>query len=352
MNDLGIYGGWLTVNRFCNFRCGWCYAIGSAFKPEDNMPLDMAKKLIDLMHAVGIKSAVLIGGETLFWPHLFSIATYLKSLGMESTAVTNGWLLGFEKFRRKVNESDITALAISLKAGNRQQYIDLTRFDGYDKVLEGLRETRSWEHIRIETSVVINTRVIRNIDEVVKVAFENGAKSINISLCGPIISGKLFDSQYMPDPQEIVSTVVSKYPIIDGESGGQFSIEESLPACLWPPEFLAALEAKNQVSFGCHFKTRSGLLFDRRGNVLACNHLFDYPLGQFGVDFNDLDSFSVFWNKPEIDAFYDKMLEYPARACIQCRSFDKCGGGCPLYWLVREPDSVIPLGGEYERKFA
>ena len=53
MCDLGIYGGWLTVNRFCNMRCAWCYAAGAAFKPEDSMPLDMSKRLVDLMHEVG-----------------------------------------------------------------------------------------------------------------------------------------------------------------------------------------------------------------------------------------------------------------------------------------------------------
>ena len=89
---MDIYGGWLTVNRYCNFRCRWCYATGTAFKAEDNMPFSMAKSLIDLMHELGVSNVVLIGGETLFWRHLFESATYLKSLGMTSAVVTNGWL--------------------------------------------------------------------------------------------------------------------------------------------------------------------------------------------------------------------------------------------------------------------
>lgn len=344
MQNLGIYGGWLTVNRYCNFRCPWCYALGAAFKPEDNMPLELAKSLIDLMHSLGIKDVVLIGGETLFWPYLFEIATYLKSLGMTSTVVTNGWLLGAKKFRDRIERSDITSLNISLKAASRQQYKDLTRFDGFDMVAEGLRAVSKWQHIRVETSFVISTAVIGNIVEMVKLAFDNGAGGLNISTCGPSINSGTFGSQFMPEPMAIVSAMVAAYERIHAISGDQFSLEGTLPACLWPQDLLATMEDRGQISFGCHFKTRSGLLFDRWGRVLSCNHLFDYPLGQFGVDFTDLTTFATFWAKPELAAFYAKMLEYPAQACISCTSFDKCGGGCPLMWFVHDPELVISQG--------
>lgn len=345
MDDLGIRGGWLTVNRFCNFRCRWCYALGTSFKPEDNMPLDMAISLIDLMHSLGVQNVVLIGGETLFWRHLFPVATYIKSLGMTSAVVTNGWLLGHERFRRKVERSDITSINISVKAGNKQQYIELARFDGYDRVAEAIRETSIWSHIGVSTSTVISTAVLHNLDEVVRFAFANGARSMNMSVCGPAISNGEFDTQYVPEIPAMVDSFVSHYPAMNEVSGGNISIEASLPACVWPKDFLATMEDRDQITYGCHFKTRSGVLFDRWGKIIPCNHLFDYPLGQFGVDFTDTEGFATLWNNPEVLEFYDKMIAYPASACIKCGSFDKCGGGCPLNWFVREPESVIPAGG-------
>lgn len=349
MTNLGIYGAWLTVNRYCNFRCKWCYATGTKFKSEDNMPLEMAVKLIDLLHEIGVKNVILIGGETLFWPHLFEVATYLKSLDMSSSVVTNGWLLGFEKFRNKVEKSDISSLSISLKAANRQQYLDVTGFDGFEKVRDGLREVNKWEHIQTETSVVINTEVIDNIEDVVRLAFENGSKSINISLCGPIITEGSFNSNFMPSPWKIVEVLTEKYEIINSISKGSFSIEQSLPACLWPPDILKIMEERNQVSYGCHFKERSGLIIDRWGNIIPCNHLHEYPIGQYGTSFKDLESFERFWKDPDLDKVYRSMLAYPSKPCITCSVFDKCGGGCPLYWLVRDPDLVIPEGGSYEK---
>jgi radical SAM protein with 4Fe4S-binding SPASM domain len=344
MSELGIFGGWLTVNRFCNFRCGWCYAAGTKFKSTDNMPWSMAKNLIDLMYAIGVHNVILIGGETLFWPHLFTAVSYLKSLGMSSTVVTNGWLLGFKKFRDRVQTSDISELSISLKAGNRQQYLELTGFDGFEKVFEGLREVSQWDHMQVETSMVINKPVLSNFEEIADVAFSNGAKALSISMCGPSISNGDFDSRFMPEPMAIVSAVIEKYELLNTLSNGHFSIEGTLPACLWPKDFLEKLEQKGQISYGCHFKTRTGVIFDRWGNIIHCNHLFDYPMGQFGVDFNDVDSFASLWNNLIVNDFYDIMLAYPANACIVCNAFDKCGGGCPLNWFVRDPELVIPKG--------
>lgn len=344
MTDLGISGGWLTVNRFCNFRCKWCYAMGTTFKSEDNMPFEMAKNLIDLMHQIGVHNVILIGGETLFWPHLFPVASYLKSLGMTSAVVTNGWLLGFEKFRNRVKKSDITSLNISLKGGNRQQYIDLTRFDGFETTIEGLREVNKWQHIDTGISTVISTETLSNLDEITRVAFSNGAKFINFSTCGPMVNRGSFDSQYVPEPVDVVNAFVAEYETINTLTDGRFSIEGTLPTCLWPPDLLRTLEERGQISYGCHFKTRSGVLFDRWGSIIPCNHLYDYPLGTFGVDFTDLESFKSVWNHPQINAFYGKMLAYPTTRCVTCCSFDKCGGGCPLNWFIREPDSVIPIG--------
>lgn len=46
---------WLTVNRACNLRCKWCYAQETGLKKENDMPLKMAKDLVDICSDIGIK---------------------------------------------------------------------------------------------------------------------------------------------------------------------------------------------------------------------------------------------------------------------------------------------------------
>lgn len=342
---MDIHGGWLTVNRFCNMRCRWCYATGTAFRPEDNMPLNMAKSLVDLMYDLGVGNVVLIGGETLFWKHLFEVATYIKSRGMESTVVTNGWLLGQERFRERVRSSDITAINISLKGGNRQQYIDLTGFDGFEKTLEGLREVAGWGKPEVSVSTVISRETLNNLHEIAAIAFENGTPAMSFSICNPAFSNGTMDTQHLLHPQEVVNAFMAQYEAINRVSGGHFALEGSVPACLWSQDFLRTMEEKRQVAYGCHFKNRSGVIFDRWGKVIPCNILYEYPIGQYGVDFTDVESFQNMWERPQLTAFYNKMLSYPATACVKCDEFVKCGGGCPLNWFVRKPEDTIPTGG-------
>lgn len=343
---MDIHGGWLTVNRYCNFRCRWCYATGTAFKAEDNMPFSMAKSLIDLMHELGVSNVVLIGGETLFWRHLFESATYLKSLGMTSAVVTNGWLLGNERFRERVRLSDITSLSISLKGGSRKQYAELTGFDGFDQVVDGIREVTKWTHIGTGVSTVISTATVGNIKELAQVAFGAGATHMSYTMCNPALIDGMFDGKFMPDPTDVVQAFTDNYEEIQCISGGNFTIEATLPTCLWSPNLVALMESRQQLSYGCHFKSRSGVVFDRWGKLIPCNHLYDYPMGQYGVDFTDRTGFERLWEQPDLVAFYNKMLAYPAKACISCTAFNKCGGGCPLDWFVREPETVILTGGE------
>lgn len=42
--NLNLTGMWLTVNRFCNFRCPWCYAKSTKYNKNGDMPLELAKK--------------------------------------------------------------------------------------------------------------------------------------------------------------------------------------------------------------------------------------------------------------------------------------------------------------------
>ena len=346
MKSLRISGGWLTVNRFCNFKCGWCYAKGTRYRPRDDMSWKLARNLVDLMAAIGIQNVILIGGETLFWPHLFDLAEYIAHLEMESTVVTNGWLLGSESFRARLATSKIRQVNISLKGASREQYITLTGVDCFERVCDGIYQTSQITDMSINASVVLSKALLGKMPEVATVAAESGAGHLLITHCGPsIYPSEGYDDTYMPEPTEFVADLVSSYREVNSTMRGSFTIEMGVPRCLWPEEDLRFLEGGHHLSYSCHFKKRGGLIFDGQGRVLPCNHLHGYPLGSFEKDFTDLGSFIEFWNKPEWEDFYAKMISYPSTKCVRCDSFVDCGGGCPLLWLVRNPREVIEKGG-------
>lgn len=49
--------GWLNVNRACNMRCEWCYAKGTEYSAGDEMSLDLAIRLVEMMRSTGVKTS-------------------------------------------------------------------------------------------------------------------------------------------------------------------------------------------------------------------------------------------------------------------------------------------------------
>ena len=341
MKKIKLYGSWLTVNRYCNFKCLWCYAKETGYRKKDEMELDLAKNLIDLEKKLEIRDVIFVGGEPTFWKYLFETNDYVKKKKMSSCLVTNGFLFSNKRFMEKIAKSPFDSISVSLKAGDAIQHKKLTDSDTFEKVLSGLRNLRK-NNYKFGVSITLNPLVANNLDEVIKIAIDNGAKDVGIEFCTPAFKKNIPYQDYMMNPDEIVKCILHHYQTIDRYTKGKLIIQQSLPFCLWPSDFLNTLKKKNQIVAGCHVLRKEGLIFDPQGRLIPCNVLCDCALGQYGVDFNDVKSFLSFWAKPEIAGFYKQIIAYPSHQCIGCSQYEECGGGYPLQWFVFKPKEIIP----------
>ena len=208
--DVKITGSWLTVNRACNFRCKWCYAEGTNYNREDDMSLELAKKLVNFQAELGVEDVILIGGEPTLWPHLFEIIELISQKGMKSALVTNGLLLANEKYLQKLKASSIGGITLSLKSGNKDQHKEIAGSSEFDKVVKAVKSISELD-IPTNVAVTINSLVFNNIDEIVKVAAGNGAKSITLDFCTTTFLDGQPQKGYMPNPRDIVTEIVKKY---------------------------------------------------------------------------------------------------------------------------------------------
>jgi radical SAM protein with 4Fe4S-binding SPASM domain len=336
-----VEGSWLNVNRACNLRCEWCYAAGSGFRREENMSLDLALKLIDLKYDLGVRNIIILGGEPLIYNHLYEILDYCKEKGIATMLVTNGVMFSNESVVEKIVEHTPDQISISLKAHNQQGYIDLTGRPAFNNVISGMHNLRMGE-VSFDVSVTYSTLVKDGLVEMSKIAFENGASNIVITFCTTVFIENQPLCTEKDSPLVIVKDIVSLYDKLNAVTEGNVVISQSLPFCIWPSEFLDLLVERNQLSYGCVTLQKSGVIFDPRGYVLACNSLHDIRLGQYGYDFIDRDSFCEFWESEKAKQVFDGLLTYPSISCIKCSKYDMCGGGCPLRWFVYNPRDIIP----------
>lgn len=325
---------WLTVNRGCNLRCKWCYAKGTEYIESDNMPVDLAKRLVDFSKEIGSKSITLIGGEPSIYPDILELINYINHKGLRSVLVTNGYKLSEMSFLNELKSQGLDMIGFSIKAANRQQQIDLTRRDCFDKIIKSMKNLQETSDIKFAYSTVISKDTVDNLDEFAKMVVENSpGKGLNFSFCNPSFGDQINDECVM-SREEIVDKVVNIFPKVSKILNNKAILQQSIPECFWPEDFLKDLREKNQISFGCHVMRRNGLIFDTEGKVLVCNNLPDFPIGVYGKDFDDKLDFDEYWNSKQITLIYDKFYEYPEIRCQSCEKYLKCAGGCGVKWFA------------------
>ncbi|MDD5115950.1 MAG: radical SAM protein [Candidatus Omnitrophica bacterium] len=80
----------IPMTGLCNLRCRMCSLNGSGAK---DLPIDKIKNIIDQAAGMGIKEAVLTGGEPFLRHDIFDILEYCRLKGMHWVITTNGTLI-------------------------------------------------------------------------------------------------------------------------------------------------------------------------------------------------------------------------------------------------------------------
>lgn len=331
---------WLTVNRNCNFRCKWCYAECSGFKPEDDMSLLLAKKIANLAHNAGIKHITVIGGEPTLWEPLFELNSYCKTLPIKIGMVTNACMFGDDSYWQKFLDSPFESMGISIKGITEQQFENTVGTKAlYQKTLIGLGRLLSYYPDRGVSVVYSNLVSPQEIEEIATTAHRMGAKSFQLSSCSVTLDNKDgFNDIYRTQIEQFVYGVMEIYPKLTEIYDGHVLIEPRLPLCVFPIDFLKTLISNKQLLNLCHVQNRSGLIFDTDGSLLPCNSMIGIKIGEYGKDFTTSEELLTFLNNTELRNNYKEMLRYPSEECIHCELNNLCRGGCIQNWLTLNPN--------------
>lgn len=330
---------WLTINRACNFRCLWCYAENTEYLKQDDMPIDLAKSLVDFVKSLGVKGVLLIGGEPTCYPYLFELLKYLKDNNMKSMLVTNGYKFYDKDYMKKIEESGLSSMGVSIKAANHKQHLQLTKSDSFDKIKQAIKNLSEIKNVRVSYSTVVSNVTMDNMEDFARlIANIDSTKGLNYSTCNPSFdeNGKA-NSEWIANPQAVANAFMEKFDLINEIMGGKVQYSPTLPECLFQHDFVKKLKSTNQLCFGCHLQRRNGLIFNAKGEIIPCNGLPNFPIGQFGRDFKNKEEFEKFWYNKKFEDLYNKFYQYPSYECQKCVDYMECGGGCPLKWFSYSP---------------
>jgi radical SAM protein with 4Fe4S-binding SPASM domain len=308
--------------------------------------MELSFQIVDLARQIGIDRITIIGGEPLLWEHLPQLNTYCKKNGIVTNIVTNASRFGDDKYWEQYLETPCDGVGISIKSADPKQFMDIVSSNLFEQTQTGISRAIRHYHTGISTvySNLLSTDDIKTIAETYR---NQGAGSFMLNICSATLSGNTVSSKYMVDPHKMAKDIMLLHPFLDKLYAGNISIEMFLPLCLWPKEFISVLLEKGQLVATCHVQERTGLVFDRNGDILPCNSMVGCHIAKWNRDFFDAESLTTHLNSRSLTDIYKNLLRYPSAECGDCDWNNRCRGGCILNWTVFDPDKLcISVKGE------
>ena len=328
---------WLTINRICNMRCEWCYAKASGFSANATMTSNTFEHILSVISTQKISRFILLGGEPTLHPSLPDMIRRLKPVKV--VLVTNALRLSNRDYVRSLKECGLDVVKISLKGATDQEYKENTGVAGLGRVERAIANLNELS-IPYSISVTFSGRVMKALPGIIDLMKRSSATVMSVNYCRPVVLKDSVVVDGMPHPCDMAQETVESYKLIR-DSGVACVYNFMLPLCLLPKDFIAELAEKRLLTTICQLQKGNGLIFTPNGNLIPCNHLFEYPFGELGKDFNTAAEFEEFRDSEKVKRFYLRTRNLPDTRCQSCNLKTRCGGGCFIQYLHHQPADIM-----------
>lgn len=150
----------LNITKRCNQRCIFCFEGRRETWTEP--PLEEVKRLLSTA-ARDHRHVVFMGAEALLRPDILEVLRFCRSLGLWTTAFTNGQVLARDGFVERLAEAGLDGLEISFHYTDAESFARGTRTPArfFERLLRGLRNVRDFHrragarrlHVKVETQL-------------------------------------------------------------------------------------------------------------------------------------------------------------------------------------------------------
>jgi MoaA/NifB/PqqE/SkfB family radical SAM enzyme len=133
--------------RRCNLACGYCNEYDKVSNP---VPLEVMKRRLDKLGALGTSVITISGGEPLMHPELDEIIRHIRSHGIIAGLISNGYYFNPERIER-LNHAGLEYLQISIDNVEPDE-VSKKSLKNLDKKLEYLSEYAEF-HVNINSVI-------------------------------------------------------------------------------------------------------------------------------------------------------------------------------------------------------
>ncbi len=146
------------MTRACDLACVHCRAAAQSRRSNFELTTEEGFHLIDDIARLNPKVFVITGGDPLKRDDLYAMIEYAKNVGLEPSVTPSATPLLTPEAIRKMKESGVTRLAISLDHYNRQDHDEFRRVPGsFDLTIRAIEAARD-NNIPVQINSTVSKR--------------------------------------------------------------------------------------------------------------------------------------------------------------------------------------------------
>jgi MoaA/NifB/PqqE/SkfB family radical SAM enzyme len=333
---------YIEVTNQCNLNCVTCIR-----NVWDETPGIMSEEVFNsilegLRVFPALPEKIFFGGfgEPLSHPHIISMISMIKQMGMTAELITNGTLLKREMIRGLI-ESGLDTIWVSLDGATSESFSDIRMGALLPNILENLSMLNRmnnekggrggfYKHMKIGIVFVAMKRNMAELPAVIEIAKNSGAEKVLVTNLLPYTEGMTKGTMYYRSINR--NDFHLDLPVMDMDDVTLDTIRKVAERIHMTIPFIPSNESRNR----CPFIEDGAGAIAWNGDMSPCLPLLHSHEGFLGfLNYgsrhsrkwaigNILDkSLSDIWNSLEHRAFRERVMDFDFSPCITC-------GGCDL----------------------
>ncbi|MFA9557275.1 radical SAM protein [Evansella sp. AB-rgal1] len=172
----------------CNLKCIHCRATAQPIRAKDELTTKQAFDVVEQVSELGNPILILTGGEPLYRPDFFEIASYANKKGITLAMASNGTLIN-EKVAQKIKQSGIRRVAISFDGPSPSIHDKFRGLPGsFDDALRGLKTVQSIG-IQTQMNTTITKHNVDHVEKMLQLAEYNNVDALHLFMLVPVGCG-------------------------------------------------------------------------------------------------------------------------------------------------------------------
>lgn len=308
----------LHITSCCTHHCPFCYYIDDDV-PHFSQNYNVLEAIIDELAKYGCESILFVGGDPASHPDVIKLGTYAKSLGINTSILSNTL-----KFDPQYSWKDVVTafdtIEVTIHRSNPVEHNIFCGIEGAFEVSIGnLKTIASFSQVNNHLGIVYNITpyTYRDIYNAIRqIIIVEGVNIDHVVLQRIVPIGRALNNMDWSLKQLYISEIFTQMEQIEKEFLIDVYLEDSFPLCVVPEQY-------RHFVHRCQWGT-SGISLDLYGNVAKCCADSRYNIG------NILETpLPDIWRaSSELNNRRNGLL-VPEK-CRKCSLYQECGGGCIL----------------------